>query len=192
MRIVVGVSGASGIPYTLDLLEALNAAGAEIHLVATAGGLEVLRAETGASPSALYDKAHVVYDPHDLGAAIASGSFLTHGMVVVPASQGTLSKIAYGLTDNLLTRAAFVHLKEQRPLILVPRETPLPLPALRAMTLAAEAGATILPASPGFYHRPQRIDDLIRFITQRILDRLGIELEWARRWPGPQGPSRSK
>ncbi len=192
MRVVVGVSGASGIPYTLDLLEALGAAGAEIHLVATAGGLEVLRTETGLAPSALYDKAHVVYDPHDLGAAIASGSFVTHGMVVVPASQGTLSKIAYGLTDNLLTRAAFVHLKEHRPLILVPRETPLPLPALRAMTLAAEAGATILPASPGFYHRPERIDDLIRFITQRILDRLGISLEWARRWPGPQGPSSSK
>ncbi len=192
MRVVVGVSGASGIPYTLDLLEALNAAGAEIHLVATAGGLEVLRAETGLTPEALYDKAQVVYDPRDLGAAIASGSFVTHGMVVVPASQGTLAKIAHGLTDNLLTRAAFVHLKEQRPLILVPRETPLPLPALRAMTLAAEAGATILPASPGFYHRPQEIGDLIRFITQRILDRLGISLEWARRWPGLQGPSSSK
>ncbi len=183
-RVVVGVSGASGIPYALDLLAALRAAGAEVHLVATRGGLEVLKRETNLSPEELFTRADFVYDPGDLGARIASGSFATAGMAVVPASQGTLAKIAHGLTDNLLTRAAFVHLKERRPLVLVPRETPLPLPALRAMTLAAEAGAVILPAAPGFYHRPQRVEDLLRFVTQRVLDHLGIALEWAPRWEG--------
>jgi len=180
--VVVGLSGASGMPYALDLLRALKAAEVEVHLVATRGALEVLRAETELEPEALFALAHRHYPVGDLSAPIASGSFRTLGMVVVPASQTTLAKIAAGIADNLLTRAAFVHLKERRPLVLVPRETPLPLPALRAMLAAAEAGAVILPASPGFYHRPRAIEDLIRFVTQRILDHLGVALDWAPRW----------
>ena len=103
-------------------------------------------------------------------------------MVVVPCSATTLSKVAYGVCDNLLTRAAYVHLKERRPLVLVPREAPLPLPTLEAMVKAAQAGATILPASPGFYTRPKTIDDLLGFVTQRILDLLGIEAARSPRW----------
>jgi len=182
---VVGVSGASGTPYALDLLRALKEAHVEVHLVVSEGALRVLKAELEAGPEALFALADRRYDERDLAAPIASGSFVTRGMVVVPASQATLAKVAYGLADNLIARAAFVHLKEGRPLVLVPRETPLPLPALRAMTAAAEAGAVILPASPGFYHRPKTVEDLVRFITQRILDRLGIPLAWAPRWEGP-------
>ena len=103
-------------------------------------------------------------------------------MVVVPCSATTLSKIAYGVCDNLLTRAAYVHLKERRPLVLVPREAPLPLPTLEAMVKAAQAGATILPASPGFYTRPKTIDDLLGFVTQRVLDLLGIAVDRSPRW----------
>jgi 4-hydroxy-3-polyprenylbenzoate decarboxylase len=103
-------------------------------------------------------------------------------MVVVPCSATTLSKIACGIADNLLTRAAYVHLKERRPLVLVPREAPLPLPTLEAMVKAAQAGATILPASPGFYTRPQTIADLLGFVTQRILDLLGVEVDRSPRW----------
>ncbi len=183
--VVVGVSGASGTPYALDLLRALKQAGVEVHLVVSEGAARVLEAELEAGPEALFALADVRYDERDLAAPIASGSFPTRGMVVVPASQATLARVAYGLADNLIARAAFVHLKEGRPLVLVPRETPLPLPALRAMTAAAEAGAVILPASPGFYHRPAKVEDLLRFVTQRILDRLGIALDWAPRWGGP-------
>ncbi len=179
---MVGISGASGLPYALDLLSALKAAGVEVHLVATRGALEVLKSETELKPEALFALAHRHYREDELAAPIASGSFATRGMVVVPTSQTTLAKIAAGIADNLLTRAAFVHLKERRPLVLVPRETPLPLPALKAMLDAAEAGAVILPASPGFYHRPRSVEDLVRFVTQRILDHLGVPLEWAPRW----------
>jgi len=181
VRVVVGLSGASGMPYALDLLEALTGV-AEVHLVISQGAKRVLWEEMGLSPKDLYPLAARVYKDQDLGAPIASGSFPTRGMVVVPCSATTLAKVAYGLADTLLTRAAYVHLKEKRPLLLVPRETPLPLPTLRAMVQAAEAGATILPASPGFYHRPREISELLGFITQRILDHLGLPGRRAKRW----------
>jgi len=180
--VVVGVTGASGTPYALDLLRALKRAGIPAFLVLSEGAKRVIAAELGEGEGELLSLASEVFAEDDLAAPIASGSFSTRGMVVVPTSQATLAKIAHGIADNLVTRAAFVHLKEKRPLVLVPRETPLPLPALRAMTLAAEAGAVILPASPGFYHRPRKIEDLLRFITQRVLDQLGVELSWAPRW----------
>ncbi|WP_019550476.1 UbiX family flavin prenyltransferase [Thermus scotoductus] len=180
-RVVVGLTGASGMPYALDLLETLQGL-AEVHLVLSQGAKRVLWEEMGLSPKDLYPLASRVYKDGDLGAPIASGSFRTQGMVVVPCSATTLSKIALGLADTLLTRAAYVHLKERRPLILVPREAPLPLPTLRAMVQATEAGALILPASPGFYHRPKEIRDLLGFITQRILDHLGLSAERAPRW----------
>lgn len=182
-RIVVGISGASGIPYAKDLLETLRRPGnVEVHLVATEGAKRVAADELGVPLDELAALADVVHPNRDVGASIASGSFRTLGMVVVPCSATTLSKIAYGICDNLLTRAAYVHLKERRPLVLVPREAPLPLPTLEAMVKAAQAGATILPASPGFYARPTTIDDLLGFVTQRILDHLGIAADRSPRW----------
>ena len=182
-RVVVGFSGASGIPYAKDLLETLRrAGGVEVHLVATDGARRVAADELGAPLDDLAALADVVHPNKDVGASIASGSFRTVGMVVVPCSATTLSKVAYGVCDNLLTRAAYVHLKERRPLVLVPREAPLPLPTLEAMVKAAQAGATILPASPGFYTRPKTIDDLLGFVTQRVLDLLGIEGDRSPRW----------
>jgi 4-hydroxy-3-polyprenylbenzoate decarboxylase len=182
-RVVVGVSGASGIPYAKDLLETLRrVAAVEVHLVATEGARRVASDELGVPFDVVASLAHVVHANKDVGATIASGSFRTAGMVVVPCSATTLSKVAYGICDNLLTRAAYVHLKERRPLVLVPREAPMPLPSLEAMVKAAQAGATILPASPGFYTRPKTIDDLLGFVTQRILDLLGIEAARAPRW----------
>ncbi len=182
-RVVVGISGASGIPYAKDLLETLRrASGLEVHLVATDGARRVASDELGAPLDDLAALVDVVHPNKDVGASIASGSFRTVGMVVVPCSATTLSKIAYGVCDNLLTRAAYVHLKERRPLVLVPRETPLPLPTLEAMVKAAQAGATILPASPGFYTRPKTIEDLLGFVTQRILDLLGIDGDRSPRW----------
>ena len=182
-RVVVGVSGASGIPYAKDLLETLRlSADVEVHLVATEGARRVAADELGVPFDELASLADVVHPNKDVGAAIASGSFRTAGMVVVPCSATTLSKVAYGICDNLLTRAAYVHLKERRTLVLVPREAPLPLPTLEAMVKAAQAGATILPASPGFYTQPKTIDDLLGFVTQRILDLLGIEAARSPRW----------
>jgi len=182
-RLVVGLSGASGMPYALDLLRTLRRLpGLEIHLVMTQGAKRVLVEEAELSLEAVEALAHVVHRSSDLGAPVASGSFRTAGMVVVPCSATTLSKVAYGLADNLLTRAAYVTLKERRPLVLVPRETPLPLPSLEAMVKAAQAGATILPAAPGFYHKPRAIDDLLAFMTQRILDLFGLEYPRAPRW----------
>jgi 4-hydroxy-3-polyprenylbenzoate decarboxylase len=182
-RVVVGISGASGIPYAKDLLETLRLCGdLEVHLVATDGAKRVAADELGVPLDELAGLADVVHPNRDVGASVASGSFRTLGMVVVPCSATTLSKVAYGVCDNLLTRAAYVHLKERRPLVLVPREAPLPLPSLEAMVKAAQAGATILPASPGFYSRPKSIDDLLGFVTQRILDLLGLEAARSPRW----------
>ncbi|MCL6526493.1 UbiX family flavin prenyltransferase [Meiothermus granaticius] len=182
-RLVVGLSGASGMPYALDLLRTLaQIPTVESHLIMTQGAKRVLVEEAGLSVEEAEALAHVVHRSSDLGAAVASGSFRTLGMVVVPCSATSLSKIAYGLADNLLTRAAYVTLKERRPLVLVPREAPLPLPSLEAMLRAAQAGATILPASPGFYHKPTSIEDLLGFLTQRILDLFGLEFPRAPRW----------
>ena len=182
-RVVVGITGASGIPYAKDLLETLRRArGVEVHLVTTEGARRVAADELGTNLDELAALADVVHPNKDVGASIASGSFRTLGMVVVPCSATTLSKVAYGVCDNLVTRAAYVHLKEKRPLVLVPREAPLPLPTLEAMVKAAHAGATILPASPGFYTRPRSIADLLGFVSQRVLDLLGIDVDRAPRW----------
>ena len=180
---MLAVTGASGQVYALDLARALAEAGVPFHLVVSEGAGRVIPRELG-DPGELFDLAARRYPADDLAAPVASGSFPTRGMVVVPASLATLAKVAWGIADNLVTRAALVHLKEGRPLVLVPRETPLPLPSLRAMVAAAEAGAVILPASPGFYHRPREVADLVRFVTQRVLDQLGVELDWAPRWEG--------
>ncbi|WP_027893991.1 UbiX family flavin prenyltransferase [Calidithermus chliarophilus] len=182
-RVVVGLSGASGMAYATDLLQTLRRLeGVEVHLVMSQGAKRVLVEEMGKNPEEVEALAHAVHRSQDIGAPIASGSFRTLGMVVVPCSATSVAKIAYGLADNLLTRAAYVHLKERRPLILVPREAPLPIPTLEALLKAAQAGATILPAAPGFYTKPQSIEDLLAFMTQRILDLLGLEYPRAPRW----------
>lgn len=187
-RVVVAVSGGSGMPYAVDLLTALaRIAGVETHLIVTAGAKLVLPTEIDVSLPDLQALADVVHKDADLGAPIASGSFRAHGMVVVPCSAGTLAKVAQGLTDNLVSRAAHVCLKERRPLILTVREAPYPRPMLVNMLAAHDAGATVLPAAPGFYHRPASVDELVAGITARTLDLLGLEHRHAPRWRDDDG-----
>ncbi|RTR29008.1 UbiX family flavin prenyltransferase [Deinococcus radiophilus] len=181
-RLVVGVSGGSGIPYALDLLRALGRLDVETHLVVTSGAKRVMTAEGGVRLDELTALATVVHEDRDLGASVASGSFRTDGMVVVPCSAGTLAKIAHGLADNLVSRAAHVTLKERRPLALVLREDPMPRPMLLNMLAAHDAGATIMSASPGFYHAPGSVDELLHFVTVRVLDQFGLEAGGFRRW----------
>lgn len=182
-RIVVAVSGGSGMPYAVDLLQALRRIdGIETHLVVTAGAKLVLPTEIDMSLPELLALADVVHKDGDLGAPIASGSFRAHGMAVVPCSAGTLAKVAQGFTDNLVSRAAHVCLKERRPLVLTVREAPYSRPMLANMLAAHDAGAIVLPASPGFYHRPASVNELIAGITARTLDNLGLEHHHAPRW----------
>lgn len=181
-RLIVGVTGGSGAPYALDLLETLAGLEVETHLILSDGARRVIAAETDLRPTDLEALAEYVHDDRDVGAGIASGSFRALGMAVVPCSASTLAKIAHGLADTLVTRAAHVQLKERRPLVLVPREAPYPRTMLDAMLRAHDAGARILPASPGFYHRPDGIPDLLGFVTARVLDQLGIEHARSRRW----------
>jgi len=180
----VGVSGASGMVYAVDALRQLASAGTVTHLVVTAGAKRVLPTESDVDLAHLEALATHVHKDTDLGAAVASGSFRTDGMVVVPCSAGTLAKIAQGHTDSLVTRAAHVTLKERRPLVLVVREAPYSRPMLVNMLAAHDAGAVILPASPGFYHHPESLDDLIGTVTARLLDRLGIDNDRSPRWQG--------
>ncbi len=184
-RVVVGVSGGSGMIYALDLLKTLRDLPVETHLVITNGAKQVIPTELDETVHDFAALADVVYKDSDLGAAVSSGSYQTRGIIVSPCSAGTLAKVAAGLTDNLVSRTAHVHLKERRPVVLVVREAPFSRPMLRNMLAADEAGAIVLPASPGFYHRPQSIDDLIGGVTARTLDLLGIEHDRAQRWKEP-------
>ncbi len=186
-RLVVGVTGGSGMPYALDLLRTLSGLVVETHLVVSNGAKRVIPSELEETVADLEALADVVYQDKDLGAAIASGSYRSRGMVVVPCSSGTLAKVAHGMTDNLVSRAAHVTLKERRPLVLVVREAPYSRPMLRNMLEADEAGAIIVPASPGFYHRPETIGDLVGTVTARVLDLLGIDNARARRWKDTDG-----
>jgi 4-hydroxy-3-polyprenylbenzoate decarboxylase len=195
--LVVAMTGASGAPYGLRLLEVLLGAGRTIHLTLSPAGAQVLEQETdrrvrldrfelrdllGESANlAAAGQVHY-YDYRDFRAGIASGSFLTGGMVVCPCSMGTAAAIAHGLSQNLIHRAADVHLKERRRLILVPRETPLGLVQLRNLTACAEAGAVVLPAMPAFYTRPGSVGDMIDFVVGRICDQLGVEHRLFPRW----------
>jgi 4-hydroxy-3-polyprenylbenzoate decarboxylase len=198
--LVLAMTGASGAPYAVALLGALCRAGRTVHLTISPSGAQVLREEMEIVPSLVpseFDPAvfgplaggRVVYHHHaDFSAGIASGSFLTGGMVIAPCSMSTLGAIAHGITTNLVTRAADVHLKERRRLILVPRETPLNLVHLENMVSVTRAGAIVLPAMPGWYHRPQSLDDLIGFVVARICDLLGVEHPEVRRWGGAPPP----
>lgn len=182
-RLIVGITGASGVIYGVRFLERLRQRGdTEIHLVMTDAAKVTLAHEVGTTPQSLAGAATVLHSVENMAASIASGSFRTAGMVVIPCSMKTLSAVAHCQGDNLLVRAADVCLKERRPLILVPRETPLHLGHLRAMAAAAEIGALIVPPMPGFYFRPKTIDDLIDHTIGKIFDLLGFDHQLFERW----------
>jgi 4-hydroxy-3-polyprenylbenzoate decarboxylase len=191
-HLVVAMTGASGAPYAVRLLQVLDRPGRTIHLTLTPSAVQVLREEMGVEIAldafdpacfGLPENAKLVYHHYqDFSAGIASGSFPTAGMVIIPCSMSTLGAVAGGITTNLITRAADVHLKERRKLIVVPRETPLSLIHLENMLKLTQAGAVVLPAMPGWYHRPRRLDDLIDFVVGRICDQLGLANSLIRRW----------
>ncbi len=189
-KLVVGVAGASGVIYAIRMLEVLRAVkNVETHLVMTNAARMTIALETDIAVSEVEEMADVQYRLNDVGAAIASGSFITMGMVVIPCSMKTLSGIANSYSANLLMRAADVTLKDHRPLIIVPRETPLHLGHLRLMIAAVEVGAIMLPPMPAFYHRPRTLDDVINQTVNRVLDLLDVELEQElfQRWQGGSG-----
>lgn len=196
-EIVVALTGASGSVYGLRLLEVLLCAGRTVHLTISPAATAVLATECErtldlqrftpepllGSVATAIDCSRLRYHHYqDFQAGIASGSFLTGGMVICPCSMGTVAAIAQGISTNLIHRAADVHLKERRKLILVPRETPLGLIGLRNLTTVSEAGAIVLPAMPAFYTRPQTISDMVDFVVSRICDQLGVEHQLSPRW----------
>jgi 4-hydroxy-3-polyprenylbenzoate decarboxylase len=200
--LVVGITGASGAPYAVRLLEVLVRAGRTVHMTVSPAAVQVFRAELDVEldlarfriadflPPELEIHAERLIAYHhylDFQAGIASGSFRTGGMVVCPCSMGTVAAIAHGLSDNLIHRAADVHLKERRKLVLVPRETPLGLVQLRNLTACTEAGAIVLPAMPAFYTRPASVQDMIDFVVGRVCDQLGVEHQLSRRWGATEG-----
>ncbi|MDR6770929.1 UbiX family flavin prenyltransferase [Azospirillum sp. BE72] len=181
-RLVVGISGASGVIYGIRMLQTLRRIGVESHLVVSRSAEVTLAHETAMKVAELRAMADVSYSAADIGAAISSGSFRTLGMVVAPCSVRTMSEIASGVTSTLLTRAADVALKERRRLVLMVRETPLHLGHLRTMTALAEMGAVIAPPVPAFYARPDSIDDLVDHSVGRVLDLFGLDAGNLRRW----------
>jgi len=186
-RIVVALSGASGAIYGIRALEVLAAdPTVEVHAIVSKGARATIEYETGRKVDGVNALAHRNYDEGDLAAAIASGTFLTSGMLVAPCSVRTMSAIAHSLSDNLIVRAADVHLKERRPLVLMVRETPLHAGHLKSMHELALYGATILPPVPGFYVRPKTIDDIVDHSVGKALDQLGIAHQLFRRWEGPE------
>lgn len=186
-RIIVGLSGASGIIYGIRLLEAAGELGVETDLIMTETAAEMIEIETSLSPEQVAATATRVHQSNDFTSSLASGSFSHQGMVVIPASMKTVAGIACGFADNLLLRAADVALKEHRPLVVVPRETPLSVIHLRNMLTLAQAGAVILPASPGFYHQPGDIQGLVDHVVGKVLDVLSIEHHLYRKWREKDG-----
>jgi len=191
--IVVGITGASGAPYAVRLLQQLAAAHRPVSLIVSKFGMRLLETEVGiGSIDALrtavgkdaWDSCVETYSNDDRGAPPASGSALTSGMIVCPCSMGTLSAISVGASRSLIERAADVTLKERRKLILVPRETPLSAIHLSNMLRLTRAGAVVMPAAPGFYHRPKQVSDLVDFVVARILDQFGVEQSLVKRWAG--------
>jgi 4-hydroxy-3-polyprenylbenzoate decarboxylase len=194
MRVFLGITGASGAPYAARLVETLSAADVELGICASTAGIEVLATELFGNPrlsrdetlARLLERAHggnvTVYEPNDWKAPYASGSAKVDAYVICPCSMGTLGTIASGAMDNLIHRAASVALKEERKLVLMPRETPLSAIHLRNMLTLREAGATILFLAPGFYAGAESVDDLVDFIVGRAIDHVGLDAELVRRW----------
>jgi 4-hydroxy-3-polyprenylbenzoate decarboxylase len=198
-RLIVGISGASGVIYGVRALETLKRLGIETHLVMTKSAEMTLAYETTLKVADVHKLAAVVYAVADVGAAISSGSFATMGMIVAPCSIRSLSEIAYGTTSNLLTRAADVVLKERRRLVLMLRESPFHLGHIRAMAAATDAGAIVAPPLPAFYNLPQSVDDIVNHSVGRVLDLFGLETGLVKRWgeaaPGEKparGPKRRR
>ena len=184
-RVVVAITGATGAIYGVRLLDMLRRCGVATHLVVSRAGWMTLHDETGLERNALRDVASVFHDQNEVGASIASGSFLHDGMVIAPCSMKTLAAVANSFDDNLISRAASVTLKERRRLILLARETPLTLAHLRNMTLAVEMGATVMPPLPAFYAKPDSLDAMVDYTVMRVLDQLHIEPPTAMlRWQG--------
>jgi 4-hydroxy-3-polyprenylbenzoate decarboxylase len=182
MKILLGISGASGSIYGIRVLEELVKGGNEVHLIVSSDAKKIIRYETNYTYEKLKKKATSSYKNSDMFAAPAGGSFKLDAMIIVPCSMKTLSAIANGYSDTLISRAASCCLKEERKIILVLRETPLDLPDIKNMLSAKQAGATILPAMPAFYHKPKKIEDLIDFIIGKIMDQLRIEHSLFKRW----------
>ncbi len=182
LRIVVGITGSSGVIYGIMLLKALEKFKIETHLVLSKWGEKNIEIETEENVSEIKKIANFVYDENNMAASISSGSFRTDGMAIIPCSMKTLSSIANGYDDNLISRAASVTIKENRKLVLVPRETPLSKIHISNMLKLAEIGVVILPAMPGFYHKPKSIDDLISHIIGKTLDQFGITNDIFTRW----------
>lgn len=187
-RIVVALTGATGATYGVQLLKRLHAtAGVESHLIISDAATLTLHQELGLQRRDVEALAHVVHRNRDIGASIASGSYQVDGMVVAPCSMKTLAAVAHGFSDNLVTRAADVILKERRRLVLMVRETPFNLAHLRNMTSVTEMGGIIFPPLPSFYHRPATIADMVEHTVDRVMDLLGIENDQAARWGGMKG-----
>ena len=191
LPVTLAITGASGAPYAVRLLEVLAKHHVPTWLLISSHGWRLLTEECGIRDDRELTKATggdwssvKVFDDKDRGASPASGSVKSAGMVICPCSMGTVAAVAHGTSRSLIERSADVALKERRPLILVPRETPLSLVHLRNLTLATEAGALVLPAAPGFYHRPEKVSDLVDFIVQRIVDHLKLDIQLAPRWGG--------
>lgn len=187
MRLIVGISGATGTIYGVRLLERLRELDVETHLVLTRWGSRTLLHECSRSRAQVEALASVSHSPNDLGAPISSGSFRTDGMIVAPCSAKTLAAIANGYGDNLLHRAADVVLKERRTLVLAVREAPLSDIHLENMLRASRAGAIILPPMPAFYHRPSTVDEIVDHTVARLLDQFGLEVPGTPRWSGEMG-----
>ena len=193
--IVFGITGASGAPYGVRLLQMLAAAGRPVSLIVSSHGLRLLQTETSIQSmedlrtevgNVAWDRWITAYDNNDRGAPPASGSALSAGMVICPCSMGTLSAISVGASRSLIERAADVALKERRKLVLVPRETPLSAIHLQNMLRLTRAGAVVLPAAPAFYHKPREIGDLVDFVVARVLDQVGVEHNLGKRWDGKE------
>ena len=187
-RIVVALTGATGATYGVQLLKRLHATpGIESHLIISDAATLTLHQELGLQRRDVEALAHVVHRNRDIGASIASGSYQVDGMVVAPCSMKTLAAVAHGFSDNLVTRAADVILKERRRLVLMVRETPFNLAHLRNMTSVTEMGGIVFPPLPSFYHRPATIADMVEHTVDRVMDLLGIENDQAARWGGMKG-----
>ncbi|MFN0180775.1 MAG: UbiX family flavin prenyltransferase [Gemmatimonadales bacterium] len=198
LPLVLAITGASGAPYAVRVLATLAHLRVPTWLIVSGHGWRLLNEECGIADLAQLERATAgdsqwssvtLFSDDDRGAKPASGSQRTRGMVICPCSMGTVAAVAHGTSRSLVERAADVTLKEGRKLVLVPRESPLSLVHLRNLTSAAEAGATILPAAPGFYHRPARLSDLVDFIAQRVLDQFAIDATLSPRWGDPSEPS---
>jgi 4-hydroxy-3-polyprenylbenzoate decarboxylase len=182
MRLIVAITGASGVIYGMRLLKVLQEKNVETHLIISKAAEKVVEHELEKAKEDIEKLATHTYNVDDWGAPVVSGSFKTDGMIIIPCSMKTLAGVAHGYSDNLVLRAADVTLKEKRTLVLVPRETPLNVVHLHNMLVLAKQGVTILPAMPAYYHKPKHIDDLVDFVVGKVLDLLGINHALYKRW----------